>query len=525
MPISAGTNIILRSGQDPDALAYFSRAGIASGTQTPSSYDNAASFTSASSQSLTSTAANLQCQSQSFTVAGWFFMPSNAPTWIGLASQGSHVSFANSGWMIQRIDGNARLNFSLRNDNASNDVNVASPLFVLSTWNFVECGWDSALNQSFISINGGTRTFSTAVAGWTFPNTTNITRLGSEPFGNFLTGNLAGWGLWKKALSASEVTALWNNGAGRTYASLDSGLRTNLVSWWALNQNSVTADSHGTNTLTNNGTVTAPNIGPIITGYSDSRRLISDFVRGIKSLGLWNSMVCWPLRASQNAGSGTTAFSLGGLGQFNGTLVNAPVWGANGIRFSPATTQHINCATGNSGGFLSSTFYSSTSQLLNMVVATPYAEDGSKIATFNHGASTAGSDGIAVCVGAGNSGTYRGRYMLPNLTTRTGGNENWVWDSTDSAYLYTLNRPKSLITQVVGGVASTHADNNAPLSGAYSVLPTSFLNTCKVGAGFAASAPSGSFTIPFSLIGNLSTSTSQLYSLYKQTLGLGLGLP
>jgi hypothetical protein len=160
-----------------------------------------------------------------------------------------------------------------------------------------------------------------------------------------------------------------------------------------------------------------------------------------------------------------------------------------------------------------------------MVVATPYAEDGSKIATFNHGASTAGSDGIAVCVGAGNSGTYRGRYMLPNLTTRTGGNENWVWDSTDSAYLYTLNSPKSLITQVVGGVASTRADNNAPLTGAYSVLPTSFLDTCKVGAGFGASAPSGSFTIPFSLIGNLSTSTSQLYSLYKQTLGLGLGLP
>jgi hypothetical protein len=358
-------------------------------------------------------------------------------------------------------------------------------------------------------------------------NTANPLSIGLAGANNsqYLNGRVAAFGLWKRALTASEVTALWNNGAGRTYASLDSGLRTNLVSWWALNQNSVTADSHGTNTLTNNGSVTAPNIGPIVTSLADSRRLISDFVKGIKSLGLWNSMVCWPLRASQNAGSGTTAFSLGGLGRFNGTLVNAPVWGANGIRFSPATTQHINCATGNSGGFLSSTFYSSTSQLLNMVVATPYAEDGSKIATFNHGASTAGSDGIAVCVGAGNSGTYRGRYMLPNLTTRTGGNENWVWDSTDSAYLYTLNSPKSLITQVVGGVASTRADNNAPLTGAYSVLPTSFLDTCKVGAGFGASAPSGSFTIPFSLIGNLSTSTSQLYSLYKQTLGLGLGLP
>jgi hypothetical protein len=67
-------------------------------------------------------------------------------------------------------------------------------------------------------------------------------------------------------------------------------------------------------------------------GASD-RAALSAFVRGVKDLGLWENMVCWPLRSTQNAGTGTTAYSLGGLGTFDGTLTNGPVWGVNGITF------------------------------------------------------------------------------------------------------------------------------------------------------------------------------------------------
>jgi hypothetical protein len=71
------------------------------------------------------------------------------------------------------------------------------------------------------------------------------------------------------------------------------------------------------------------------------RQQISRFVTGIKDLGLYNSMVCWPLRSSQNAGTGTTAYSLGGLGTFNGTLVNGPTWGVDGVTFLGASNTHI----------------------------------------------------------------------------------------------------------------------------------------------------------------------------------------
>jgi hypothetical protein len=50
-------------------------------------------------------------------------------------------------------------------------------------------------------------------------------------------------------------------------------------------------------------------------------------------------MVCWPLRSSQNAGTGTTAYSLGGLGTFDGTLVDGPTWGADGIDTSPTNAR------------------------------------------------------------------------------------------------------------------------------------------------------------------------------------------
>jgi hypothetical protein len=60
---------------------------------------------------------------------------------------------------------------------------------------------------------------------------------------------------------------------------------------------------------------------------------INAFVKGIKDLGLYNNMVSWPLRSSQNAGTGTTAYSLGGAGIFNGTLTNGPTWGTDGVIF------------------------------------------------------------------------------------------------------------------------------------------------------------------------------------------------
>ena len=74
------------------------------------------------------------------------------------------------------------------------------------------------------------------------------------------------------------------------------------------------------------------------------RQQIYEFSRGVNNLGLWTSMVCWPLRSSQNAATGNTMFSLGGLGAFNGTMANTPTRGADGMVFTDHTNQHISTA-------------------------------------------------------------------------------------------------------------------------------------------------------------------------------------
>lgn len=56
-------------------------------------------------------------------------------------------------------------------------------------------------------------------------------------------------------------------------------------------------------------------------------------VRGFKKLNLWNDMISWPLRNYLNTGTGSTVYSLGGIGTFNGTLINSPNWETNGINF------------------------------------------------------------------------------------------------------------------------------------------------------------------------------------------------
>jgi hypothetical protein len=81
-------------------------------------------------------------------------------------------------------------------------------------------------------------------------------------------------------------------------------------------------------------------------GVTDStaQTQINDFVIGAKSLGVWDNMVCWPLRSAQNAETGAIAYSLGGAGNFNGTMVNSPTRGTDGLIFQASANTHITTA-------------------------------------------------------------------------------------------------------------------------------------------------------------------------------------
>jgi len=77
---------------------------------------------------------------------------------------------------------------------------------------------------------------------------------------------------------------------------------------------------------------------------------IMDLVDYLKGQSLWDYARFYPMKSSQNAGSGSTVYGLGGLTSNNMTLVNSPTWGSDGVTFTSASTQYGNLGDVFDGG-------------------------------------------------------------------------------------------------------------------------------------------------------------------------------
>jgi hypothetical protein len=228
-------------------------------------------------------------------------------------------------------------------------------------------------------------------------------------------------------------------------------------------------------------------------GVTDAaaKKQINDFVVGVKALDLWNDMVCWPLRSTQNAGSGTTAYSLGGLGTFNGTLVNSPTWGTDGI-----------------------TFVSGSSQTITIPNISP-----SK------------TDLILASCHAATSGNLRSvDFVAPN-TVNTG-----FWSPFGGQYYWDCRSTAGSLNRLFGGTISpttsrTFIHGIASASGSqFFVNGTSSMSNAVSSTngnmtGFTINFNGGNGNIAFTMFSQSITGNASLYNLYKTTLGSGLGLP
>jgi len=216
---------------------------------------------------------------------------------------------------------------------------------------------------------------------------------------------------------------------------------------------------------------------------------INAFVKGVKDLGLYNNMVCWPLRSAQNKGSGTTAYSLGGLITTNGTLTNGPTWGTDGITFD-GINDYISIP------FASKSSYSNFN-FGGIFMAS--ANDGTRISIQSNtpwigvfSASIIGADdtGASVSLGSYSLNSYLSANYNKNGTTNT---------------IYRDGSSKGTFTGSVG------LDANPIYIGAYA--PNAFYWSGKISIGYFFST---SLT---------ATENANFYTLYKTTLGTGLGLP
>jgi len=240
---------------------------------------------------------------------------------------------------------------------------------------------------------------------------------------------------------------------------------------------------------------------------------INAFVKGIKNLGLYNSMVCWSLRSSQNAGTGTTAYSLGGLQISNATLTGAG-WTSEGVSFS-GNTQYMssdltNIAT-DATLFVSAkgngTNYSSFPWIGGIYNPTAYFVSALALGNSTGAANIATS--IVQPVG--------GFRKTSDITSGLSGASSFVALS-GSYKRNTVFNVRNLSTSTVGTQASYLSDESTTLT--KMVLNGRWNGTS---GGEQGNPMTSSF---FAIITpNCDSIISSFHTLYKNTLGQGLGLP
>ena len=222
---------------------------------------------------------------------------------------------------------------------------------------------------------------------------------------------------------------------------------------------------------------------------------VNDFVVGLKDLNLWGNLICWPLRANQNAGSGSILYSLGNIGVYNGTLAST-TWDANGLIFNGSSSRVSTTLSSITSDHTSISVFRYNSIAGNQAIFAK--DDAGSNRQFNHI-----SDGISIAPQIFNT-SFRAIYVgSPSL-----GSFNYT----------TLRNSTSL----------TNANNNGS-SQTTTTAGTMAAGTANVSIG---SLSNSSFffngVISFAGIINSYISDadrSNFYSLYKITLGKGLALP
>lgn len=261
-----------------------------------------------------------------------------------------------------------------------------------------------------------------------------------------------------------------------------------------------------------------------------SLRQLNQFVISIKKMNLWASMIFWPLRANQNAGSGTIVYSLGGLGVFNGTISGSPIQSPNGI-IHTATGQDIDFGNLDFG---SSTFLyvanPSWGTLVNVgdanfpfasfPVGSSYAIKGRSynIANNNMSGNPNNKDATIELIdySSGSFG-YSGQQNFTSLLTR---NIFTMGAMQANGNIYKFYRSGIFLSTTTGNKNFDVPANGSDYSGSSRKTRFhSFLTNSGVGQ---------SLQVPIlCLIKSQLTDADHaiFYSLYRKTLGEGLALP
>ena len=229
----------------------------------------------------------------------------------------------------------------------------------------------------------------------------------------------------------------------------------------------------------------------VTAGVTDAtaKSQINAFVVGVKDLGLYSSMVCWPLRSSQNKGSGTIAYSLGGYGTYNGTLTGSASWSESGAVLPANAT---------------------------ITATVPYGTTSGSIIGVRQANSINGAGKDYGLLKNGTSG-----FWAPY------GDTSFYFDYPETTNRLNISSgvTEGVIFFVAGyaGASGSKIYKNTTLLASNATVAAILGSTTSI----ISSASAASQVTPFAMLLNTDASAnhSNLYNLYKTTLGAGLELP
>lgn len=215
----------------------------------------AAQFTRANSEYLSiASNADVQTGDIDFTIALWVNFDSIGAfdqTFIGKDASGAREFY------IQHRNGTGFRGAVFRG--GADQIVAAGVTPGAGTWYLVLFWHDATANSVNIQVNNGS-VATTGIAGALDAASGTELRIGARAFSGFqdyIGGRVQNAGFWKRVLTSTERSSLYNSGNGKAYGDLTTAEKVSLVSWWALDEASGSrADSHGSNTLTDNNTVT-----------------------------------------------------------------------------------------------------------------------------------------------------------------------------------------------------------------------------------------------------------------------------
>jgi hypothetical protein len=254
-------------------------------------------------------------------------------------------------------------------------------------------------------------------------------------------------------------------------------------------------------------------VDPDVQTYLDltgatARWAIQSFVVGVKALGLWNNMVCWPLRPSQNKATGLTIYSLGGGGSFPGQSERAEFGGGGSIQPVTPTWTSTGLTVATVRQKISTTYNFASGLVSIFAVVRPNSGAQGSGERFMGNDEGGNSDGISFDDFAPDAFRLLAA-NLANVGTRTANTRTFFGHGygTDNTFWF------------------QDGSRTARSNTAYNAATTTM---CPVGGpNFAVGTAFGeySFSVAFDNVVMTSELLTSFYALYKTTLGTGLTLP